>query len=157
MKEFDIFNPLKRKVVVKATGKITNVKSVQVHSSYTLVECDDEIFNSVKLAEVENCSLQKILSAVKSGNSWKVIGRFSKPCNISLVLGNRISIIIPKEDVEKIAVYDVYSIGRNIDCNMRTAYYSSEVSRMHCFVYRESEESYRIIDCSTYGTEIILD
>ena len=163
--EFRIDVTLMRKVVaVKSEGAIKKggvytVSKVSVGRTSTMLLIDGGEYNSVLFNEIENTPLMNAVSRAKEGAKFNTIARFSSARNIELLLW-RHNVTIGKKVLAKMEVGDVLTIGRlsscDITCDDNGMTFMACVSRMHCFVYRETEKLYKLIDCSSFGTEICL-
>lgn len=124
-----------------------------------------EYYNSVWFDEVYYSPLMQALSLVKEGNEPRVIARLSEPKDINFVLGEGVGVTVEvtTDMLKEMSIFGTLTIGRNQQCNIKRVVYkdmslpfSSEVSRMHVIIYRENENSWRVIDCSSFGTEVLL-
>jgi hypothetical protein len=163
--EFRIDLSLMRKVVaVKSDGtikkgEIYTVTNVRVGRTSTTLLIDGVEYNSVLFHEIEDSALMKAVSKAKEGAKFSTIARFSEAKDIKLLLMYQ-KVTICKKVLANMEVGDVLTIGRLNDCDIccddNDMFFLTSVSRMHCFVYRETEKRYRLIDCSSFGTEICL-
>ncbi len=163
--EFNVNLGLKRQVVaVKSEGAIKKgevytVSNIDVGHSCTMLWIDGREYNSVLFNEIENSPLIKAVSKAKEGATMRVIARFCNLKDIKLFLWQH-PVTISEEKLSLLKVGDVLTLGRLKDCDIccdaNDIPFTRAVSRMHCFVYRETEKTYKLIDCSSFGTEVCL-
>lgn len=122
-----------------------------------------EYYNSVWFDEVYSCPLMQALSLVKEGNEPRVIARLSEPKDINFVLGEGVTVEVTTDMLKEMSIFGTLTIGRNSQCDINKVVYEDiifsftlDVSRMHVIIYRENENSWRVIDCSSFGTEVLL-
>lgn len=122
-----------------------------------------EYYNSVWFDEVYYSPLMQALSLVKEGNEPRVIARLSEPKDINFVLGEGVTVEVTTDMLKEMSIFGTLTIGRNSQCDINKVVYEDiifsftlDVSRMHVIIYRENENSWRVIDCSSFGTEVLL-
>ncbi len=148
------------------SGKRYFIERIDVGGSSSRVIVDGASYNSVIFAEdYEQPLMKRALLKVKSCNSARLIARFSTPKELKLILGGQDEITVSKERLASLKVADVLTIGRDSDCDIKSIRiegydrdfpFPSYVSRMHCIIYRERENLYRVFDASSFGTEFVL-
>ena len=169
MKEIDIKNNLLRRIVARKTekglvkGQVYTLQSIVVGSWRTDVyikETDKSFYSSEEFAEDENSPLMRAFSRIKDGNKAYLLARMHEPKDVKLRIGKVVCLTLQKHLFEKMDVFDVLTIGRG-DCSISRwdemdMAFDYSVSKLHLIIYREADNCWRIIDCSTFGTEIIL-
>ncbi len=130
------------------------------HTEVFLAEFPDKIFNSVQFDEVKTNFPSKLQIVEKSikGN-----GRSSKTI---AVMGNRfpdlflsgeypISLSAVKNKLEQMKIGDVFTIGRNADCDIILPHLTV-FSRIHCYIVREEKSKWVLKDASLNGTVVSI-
>ena len=169
MKEINIKNSLKRTIVARKSiddlveGQVYELQYVDVRSGRTNLTINGHEYNSVNFVEDENSPLMQAFSRVKEGNDVRVIGRIFDPKEFTLYLGNHSIAEIKKYKLQEMKVFDVITIGRDPKCDINRNMcrgidlaFPCSVSRINTIIYREADNCWRIIDCSSFGTEIVF-
>jgi hypothetical protein len=168
MKDIKVLN-LERTVVANRThenlveGEKYQLERLNVGMTKTYLVINGEEYNSILFSE-DDTELMKALDKVKSENKIRIIARFSEPRDLTLLLGaSGDRVFISAEQMREMPIEGVISVGRSEGATLSHNVYgeekfrfSREVSRMHAILYRENEKSFRVIDVSTFGTEILL-
>ena len=173
MRTFDINLSVARTVVatindgVIKKGEKYFVDSFQVSSSKTYLHINGKDYNSVNFAEFEESPLMKAISKVKAGNKLRSIAQLTKAIDLKLRLAKRWDMSIDDDTLSSMPLEGVIVIGRDESCDVKTINFSlkgkeislpfsTEVSRVHAIIYRETETSWEIFDVSTFGTKIVI-
>ena len=171
MEIFDISNKLPR--VARATkngntfkaGDMVFVERVEVHSWFTHLFIEGVPYNSCDFAEVHDQPIKRALKQVKEGNEVKTICLLSQAVDVTFCLGGDVEVKIAGDKLAKMPLGGVITVGRNPQCsisghlddhgNVILPFYRC-VSRMHLIVYRDGKQRWRVIDCSSFGTALML-
>lgn len=174
MKDFDINLGVCRSVVALVSdmevkkGERYFVRSFDVTPSRTYLRINGRQYNSVNFTEIEDSSLMKALSKVKSGNKPKIIAQLTRAMDLKLLLSAYCFPAMIDDDVlSSMPLEGTITIGRDPSCDVKSSTirlsgkmvsmgFSSEVSRMHAIIYREREDSWVVIDVSSFGTRIVI-
>ena len=112
--------------------------------------CEPTLFE-----EIEDSPLMRVVSSVKKEYPIKVVTRFNGPKTMLFCVASE-PVAIGKKMLEELEVGDVITVGRHGDIclNSRGEAFSNYVSRLHCFVYRESVDGYVLVSCSPNSTSL---
>ncbi len=112
--------------------------------------CDPSLFE-----EIKDSKIMKVVSSVKEGYPIKVVIRFNGPRTVLFRVASEPA-VVGAMMLAELAVGDVITVGRHGDIclNSRGEAFSNYISRLHCFVYRESAESFVLVSCSPNSTSL---
>ena len=112
--------------------------------------CDPSLFE-----EIEDSKLMNVVSSVKEGYPIKVVIRFNGPRTVLFRVASEPA-VVGDMMLAELAEGDVITCGRHGDINLnsRCEPFTNSVSRLHCFIYRESVDSYVLVSCSLNSTSL---
>ena len=172
MELFDISNKLPRLARAKKNGKIFKagdlvfVERVEVCSWITHLFIEGIPYNSCEFTEVHDQPITRALKLVKEGNAVRTISLLSQAVDVTFCLGGDVEVKIAGDKLAKMPLGGVITVGRNPQCSISGHLggdhgnmiipFEKCVSRMHLIVYRDGKQRWRVIDCSSFGTAILL-
>lgn len=171
MKKLDYSNPTARVVVCTTensgkrfpNGELLHLgkryhlyKIMKINGSAVvyLEEFPDKTFNAEHFSEIF-CSKEEIEKELrKTSRKKKLLGTVSNFFP-KLALGAENLEIEPEWDIiRKLKPDEIYSIGNNNSCSLNIS--QTYISGIHCYVYKIQNNKYGIVDCSVYGTYLLL-
>lgn len=172
MECFDISNKLPRLVMASRDGRtfkagdVVFVERVEVHSWFTHLYIDGFPYNSCDFEELHDQPLKRALKLVKEGNAVRTISLLSQAVDVTFCLGGDVEVKIAGDKLAKMPLGGVITVGRNPQCTISGHLggkhgnmiipFDRCVSRMHMIVYRDGKQQWRVIDCSSFGTALML-
>ncbi len=172
MENFDISNKLPRLVMASRDGRtfkagdVVFVERVEVSSWITHLFIEGIPYNSCDFAEIHDQPIKRALKQVKEGNTVRTISLLSQAVDVTFCLGGDVEVKIAGDKLAKMPLGGVITVGRNPQCSISGHLggdhgnmiipFDRCVSRMHLIVYRDGKQQWRVIDCSSFGTAIML-
>lgn len=172
MEKFNISNKLPRLVMASRDGRtfkagdVVFVEKVEVNPWNTHLYIDGFPYNSCDFAEVHDQPIRRALKLVKEGNAVRTISLLSQAVDVTFCLGGDVEVKIAGDKLAKMPLGGVITVGRNPQCSISGHLggkhgnmilpFDRCVSRMHLIVYRDGKQRWRVIDCSSFGTAIML-
>ena len=169
MEKFDASNKLPRLAVVKYDGLTfkagDRVFVEKVGESTDLLICG-KWYSVLDFCEAPNAPLAKAMRRVKEGNSVKTFMLVRKPVDLKFSLGAGETVDIKRDKLWAMPLGGVITVGRNPQCSI-PGHLGGEhgnviipfdkcVSHMHMIIYRDGRRSWRFMDCSSFGTALML-
>lgn len=172
MKRLDENNPKERIIVctnLKADANFPNSNLLCLGKRYVLKkisagadcmnvhleEFPDKVFNALCFSEIYS-SFEEISEALyrkKRGKKLLAIVSNSFP---TLVLGIGELKISPEWNIiQNLQKGEYYTIGLHKNCSYQICN-QGYISELHCYIYKTEDNRYGIVDCSVYGTYILI-
>lgn len=172
MECFNIANKMPRLALATKNGNtfkagdMVFVERVEVSSWITHLFIEGIPYNSCDFAELYDQPIKRALKQVKEGNSVRTISLLSQAVDVKFCLGGSEEVKIAGDKLAKMPLGGVITVGRNPQCTISGHLggkhgnmiipFDRCVSRMHMIVYRDGKQQWRVIDCSSFGTALML-
>ena len=147
-------------------GEVVFVERVEVSSWITHLFIEGIPYNSCDFAELHDQPIKRALKQVKEGNAVRTISVLSQAVDVRFCLGGEVEVKIAGDKLAKMPLGGVITVGRNPQCTISGHLggkhgnmiipFDRCVSRMHMIVYRDGKQQWRVIDCSSFGTALML-
>lgn len=136
---------------------LSRIKVCSEHTEVYLKEFPGKNFNPVQFAECFKLEVEikKLLQANRGQR--RIVATFTKDNMPPIVLSNKgiLNLSSYKEDIALLELGEVFTIGRNVDCDIKIKN-DTIYSPLHCYISKITTEKYALFDCSLNGTYVSL-
>ena len=132
---------------------LCKLEKISDHVSVYLEEFPEKIFNTEHFSEI--FSAPEEIQAITNMNERKPeLLALTQNTFFKLVLADETEVFPEWDIIQKLKPNEYYTIGRSQDCSRPIK--ETYISRLHCYIYKNKNNQYAVVDCSTYGTYLLL-